>query len=222
MKIKIIGCGGITSCLLPILCKFLEYNFENSEIHLIDGDTFEEKNKNRQNFKNFGNKAEITTKENNHFKNIVFFSYPEFLTKANIRKIIRENDIIFGCVDNHATRKLISKRCEELNDVVFISGGNELTDGAIQIHWKKDKKDLTLPICNQYHNEIENPNDFNPGENKKGCEQEIQKGNTQLIITNNAIASLMVNAFYGFLQNKLDYDEIYIDIIKNITRKVKR
>lgn len=221
MEICIIGCGGITSCLLPPLCKFLEYNFENSIIYLVDGDIFEEKNKNRQNFKNLGNKAKIITEEQN-FENIIFYHYPEYLTKNNIRKIIKEKSIIFGCVDNHATRKLISKRCEELNDIIFISGGNELIDGSVQVHWKKNKEDLTLPICNKYHPEIENPKDFNPGDKEKSCNHKIQEGITQLVITNNIIAAIMLNVFYGFLQNIIDYDEIYVDILKNSTRKVKR
>ena len=142
MKIKVIGIGGIGSCLLPTLCRFLEH-YENIgeevNVTLIDGDIYTEENESRQNFSRLGSKAEVSTDDLKEIFNCIRFnSVPHYVVEENIVGIIRENDIVFLCVDNHATRKLVSDRCEELENVVLISGGNEFTDGNIQVHVRKN------------------------------------------------------------------------------------
>jgi hypothetical protein len=129
-------------------------------------------------------------------------------------------------VDNHATRKLLSDRCTELDDVVLISGGNRFTDGNIQVHVRKDGQDITLPIAS-YKNEIANPTDKNPADVRRegGCEVE-RASSPQLLITNNVVAALMLNAFYGWTQGKLEgetrYEEVYVDVLFNKAAPRKR
>jgi hypothetical protein len=36
------------------------------------------------------------------------------------------------------------------------------------------------------------------------------------------VASMMLNAFYTFTQERLDYSEVYLDILENLTRPVSR
>ncbi len=220
MKIKVIGIGGIGCSLLPVLARFLNFSYSNIELTLIDGDDYEEKNRDRQPFSRLGNKAEVTVEKlGEEFSQIFFRTEPKYVTEDNVFLLISEGDIIFLCVDNHATRKIVSDRCEELSDVVLISGGNELTDGNIQVYIREGGEDITLPLANSFHPEIQFPEDENPED--LGCEQ-LRESEPQLLITNNAIAALMLNAFFSHLRGELKFDELYIDIITGRARPVCR
>lgn len=135
MRIKVMGIGGIGCCLLPPLVRFVNFSSEGeTEIVLVDGDRFEEKNRERQVFSRLGNKADVTVARfGEEFPGLHLRSVSEYVTEGNVVSLIREGDVVFLCVDNHATRKLVSDRCEELSDAVLISGGNEFTDGNVQI-----------------------------------------------------------------------------------------
>lgn len=228
LKVKVVGCGGVGLCLLNVLPRYLNYLKDHEvELTLIDGDSFDESNKTRQSFSKIGNKAEVTAEKiRSELKNILCWVTGEYLTEENIFMVIREGDVVFGCVDNHATRKLISDRCSELNNATFISGGNEYTDGNVQIHVRKDGKDLTLPVASKYHPEISNPADHNPGDVSSSCEVQVVS-QPQLLIANNMVAACMLCAFYGWMEgvheqiNK-SYDEAYFDVKLNKVRPVIR
>jgi molybdopterin/thiamine biosynthesis adenylyltransferase len=228
MRIRVVGAGGIGLCLLPPLCRFLSFgsgtfSFYNPEVWIADGDSYEPKNKSRQKFDRFGNKAESSaTAFGKEFPQINVRPFPEYVTSENIESLIRENDFVFSCVDNHSTRLLLSNHCDKLRDVVLISGGNELTDGNVQVYIRQNGKDVTLPLDSKYHPEIANPpsGDENPGE-IVGCAG-LAPSAPQLLITNNFIAALMLNAFYAFLTQKMNYDEVFADIISNKVKSVQR
>ncbi len=136
--------------------------------------------------------------------------------------LIREGDVVLSCVDNHATRLLISERAVELNNVTVISGGNEFTDGNAQVHSRRDGKDITLPVANKYHPEIMKPGDKNPGERQRtgGCGV-VVASSPQLLFTNHFVSALMLNAFYAFTEGRFEkekpYDEVYGDVLLNKT-----
>lgn len=219
MRVKIIGVGGIGCALLPILARFLNFKEGGARITLIDGDSFEPKNQERQSFNKLGNKAEVTVERlEKEFERIRFRAEPYYISEETVSLFIQQGDIVFLCVDNHATRKIVSDYCERLSDVILISGGNEYTDGNIQILFRRNNRNITLPLANSFHPEIENPKDLTP---EDGCD-ELMESKPQLLITNNAIAAMMLNAFYAYLTEKLDYDEVYVDILTNNTRSVKR
>ena len=220
MKFKVVGIGGVGCSLLKTLPQFLAFRFSDAEVTLIDRDEFEPQNRDRQSDAISGNKAEVMAGIlREQWPELWFGAASVFLTQENIVSLVREEDIVFLCVDNHATRKLASDRCQELGDVLLISGGNEYTDGNIQVFQKKAGENITPPLDNKFHPEILVPSDRNPGE--AGCER-LARSEPQLLITNNAVATAMLNAFYGFLEGSLDYDEVYIDILTNNTRRVKR
>jgi molybdopterin/thiamine biosynthesis adenylyltransferase len=220
LKIKVIGCGGIGSWLVDPLCTLLNFSTVASiEVSLIDGDTYEERNRERQNFDQIGPKASITAARlKDRFPRLMFWDHPSYLTDSNIITHIREHDIVAVCVDNHKTRKLISDRAEELDNVTIISGGNELTDGNVLVHVRRDGKDVTPPLANKYHPELQNPGDKNPGDDKEhGC-QVMAAVEPQLVATNFAIASLMLNTLYKFVtghERAGKYSEVNVDIITN-------
>jgi molybdopterin/thiamine biosynthesis adenylyltransferase len=196
--IKVIGCGGIGTWLLDPLCMFLNFDSPKTEITLIDGDVFEEKNRRRQKFSNGGNKAQAKAAELLElYPDLYISAEPDYITSNNVVRHLRNDDTVFLCVDNHATRKLVGGRCEELDNVVLISGGNELHDGNVQVHIREQKKNLTLPIVNKHHPEIINPDDHNPGEAHFGCGA-LVAATPQLVFMNNAIATMMCNAYYAY------------------------
>lgn len=220
-KIKIIGAGGIGSYLIEPLSRYLNYLDDEVEVTVIDGDKYEDNNRLRQRFESFGNKAQHTIdllKES--FPRIHFRAKPEYLTENNIITNIRENDIVFMCVDNHATRKLVSDRCEELDNVTLFSGGNDFTDGNVIYFNRSNGRNVTKPPTALY-NSIANPQDKNPGslteQERLGCQREAQ-ANPQLLFTNLAIASTMLNCYYAHEKGKANFEQVYVDILTQRSR----
>lgn len=220
-NVKVVGLGGIGSCLLPILLRYLAYRDGScGSITLIDGDRFEPGNNSRQVFDKLGNKARVTVARFERiFTDLQLRAEPQYVTSANADQLIAEGDIVFAGVDTHAVRRLLSDRVAQLRDAVLISGGNEYRDGNAQIYWRRSGKNVTLPLANQFHLEIVHPEDVNPGENS--CSAEV-RSDPQLILANNAAATCMLNALYALEQGTLDYDEVYFDVLTGSVRTERR
>lgn len=219
MKIKVIGLGGIGGALVSTLARFLRYKYPDTELWLIDGDTYEPRNAERQVFDEIGRKAEVTAaKLRREFPELQVRSVAEYITDASAVRLIREGDVVLAGVDNHRTRKILSDRVGELDNALLISGGNELTRGGLQVYHRKDGEDLTLPLTNEYHPEIANPEDQLPGAHC-AVQAVIEP---QLLFMNTAVAVAMLNALYAWLEGKLDYDDLYIDIVSGNMRAVSR
>lgn len=243
LSVKVIGGGGIGQQLLDPLSRVLNYgssaySFEDAELGLIDGDQFEERNRDRQQFRDRGNKAEVTVARlEDDFPNLIFRAHPTYIDEDNIPMLVKEHDIVFLCVDNHNTRKLVSQYCsEELQNVTIISGGNDFHDGNVMVYIRRNGVDESLPIHaakdangKRYHPEIANPEDEHPNdvEEREGCLEEAV-ANPQLLIANNMAAAMMLNAFHGLLVDvfALDgffrYDEAFFDCRSNKVRVEKR
>jgi len=196
------------------------------DVGIIDGDSYEERNKDRQKFVERGNKAEVTVHDlENMFPNLFFTAFPLYIDDENATLLLQDGDVVFLCVDNHQTRRLVSHYCaEELENVVLFSGGNDFTDGNVQVFIRKDGENLTPPM-HDVHKEIENPIDLHPNEeeDRSGCLEEAEAA-PQLLIANNMAAALMLNMFHGwvdkpesFLHEILGYDEIFFDLNGNVT-----
>lgn len=222
-KVKVIGLGGIGTALLPFLCRYLNAAKERWRITVIDGDEYEEKNAARQLFGRYGNKAKIKTEEiAKEFRNLSVRAVEEFVTKKNIEEIIEEGDIVFLAVDNHQTRKLVAQHCEELEDIVLISGGNELTDGNVQLYIKERGEPKTFSIT-KFHPELQTPTDKNPGE--MSCEEKAeQPSSRQIIFTNMMVAAWMLSTFWLIEQKMIKEarGELYFDIVRGGAQRIKR
>jgi molybdopterin/thiamine biosynthesis adenylyltransferase len=197
------------------LCRTLQWREgEKPKLTLIDGDAYVGKNAVRQIFSDVGNKAEEQQKLTlRDFPDLEVVAYPEYITDENAFVLINNGDIVLTGVDNHATRKLVSRRCEELRNSVLISGGNELYDGNVQVHVRVDGKNLTPPIT-YLHPEIQDPEDRNPVE--MSCEELAALGSTQLLVTNLEAAVKMLVAFrmvteFQAGRGSLTFSDIYFD-----------
>lgn len=220
LEIKAIGIGGIGCALLPFLCRYLQYSAVRARLTLIDGDRFERSNAARQAFSRLGNKAEVKSLElAQEYEALAFRSVPEYVTEANVGRLIGEGGVVFLMVDNHATRNLVSRHTSSLSDLTLISGGNDYEDGNVQIYVRQGGQDLT-PSLSRYHPEIATPQDRNPA--AMSCEELMEAGAPQLLFANLMVASLMLNAFYAIQQGRLNYSEVYLDIVQNVSRAVTR
>jgi len=211
LSIKIIGLGGVGSVLCEKISRFLNYSRDiRANITLIDGDSYEVKNYQRQEFTILGNKSEIKGGDlEEKFPELELDFYPEYINQHNINQVIKTDDIVFLCVDNHKTRMIASNYCNNLNDITLISGGNEFTDGNVQIYVRKGGQDLTPDLCS-YHPEIANPVDKLPEE--MSCE-ELANSDPQLYFTNVWVATIMCSAFYNVvIKNQIGTSEIYFDM----------
>lgn len=221
MRVKVVGLGGIGTHLIIPLCRYLSgFNDVDTNVTLIDGDEFEAKNGDRQDFSVFGNKAVVTAKRvKDSFPTLIVDVKAHYVTEENIFLFIKEGDVVLSCVDNHATRKLLSDYCQRLGNIVLISGGNEYSDGNIQVYVREDNKAVTPPIT-KLHPEIDNPRDRNPAE--LSCEELARSGMPQLIFTNFIVAGWMLSAFWLVTNGRLKYSEQYFDLATGMTRVVMR
>lgn len=222
--IKLIGVGGIGCALAPFLARYLQAEKRrtgaNARITLVDGDEFEAGNASRQSFETVGNKAKVKATElARSFPDLSFRAIPEFVTAENLSKLLRPGDVVFLAVDNHATRQMVSRHCEELSDVVLISGGNDFTDGNVQVYVRRHDRDITLPLT-RFHPEIADPKDKSPAE--MSCEELAAAAAPQLLFMNLSVASVMLNAFYAWRSGRLRYGEVYLDIVEGRAQPVVR
>jgi hypothetical protein len=220
----VIGLGGIGGWLVEPLGLYLNHEvaqkrLETADLTLIDGDKYEPRNKSRQVFTALGNKAEVTANRLSEKCDELMIGYKsEYITKANATRLIKEDHVILMCVDNHNSRKLISDTCKTLKNVILISGGNDGVEpennrdgltGTLQVYIRKNGKELTLPIDNRFHPEIDRPVDLNPGDttDRHGC-QTIANTSPQIVFTNFMVADMMLRAFYAAITSGVDYDEV--------------
>src|SRR5262249_22790928 len=111
-----------------------------------------------------------------------------------------------------------SDRCGQLADVVLISGGNEGVEpprergtyGNVQIAVRRGGRDLTAPLT-RYHPEIANPKGKMPTEVDCG---QLAVSSPQILFTNIAVASAMLNAFFAYACGRLTYQEVKFDILE--------
>lgn len=220
LEIKAIGIGGIGCALLPFLCRYLNYAGERARLTLIDGDRFERANAPRQAFDRLGNKAEVKARElAQEFEALSLRAFPEYVTAANVNRLLAAGDVVFLMVDNHASRRLVDDYAAALSDLTLISGGNGFEDGNIQVYLRREGRDLT-PRLSRYHPEIATPLDRHPAE--LSCEELMAAGAPQLLFTNLMVAALMLNAFYALSRDLPGYCEVYLDIRQNLSRPVSR
>lgn len=202
-QIKVIGLGGIGTDLLSRLCRFLHfYNLSQQpteeednrfELTFVDGDTYEPRNQERQEFYSLGNKAEVKAVEfTRKYESINIRTIAEYVNEDNINNIIQEDDIILLCVDNHDTRALVARKVAMLQNVILISGGNGFYTGDVLTNVRIGGQNLT-PTITQYHSEIEDGDGQHP--QRLGCEA-LHQAEPQLLFANMGAAWEMCCRFY--------------------------
>jgi molybdopterin/thiamine biosynthesis adenylyltransferase len=220
MKVAIVGAGGVGSYLAEPLCRYLQAAHPGAAVTIFDGDSYELKNADRQRFTEYGNKAVSQAEElQKRFPHLVVEGKPHYVTEDNAFVYLEEGSYIFCCVDNHASRKLLSDQVGQLRDAVLISGGNEYDDGNVQVYERSGAIDKTPPLT-YLHPEIETPTDKNPAD--MDCVEMAQAGSPQLIFANLKVATEMLAAFWRSATRKPPLAEVYFDLKNGAQRAVKR
>lgn len=223
-RIVVIGLGGIGSHLVEPLARYVSGIVDRVELHLVDGDSYSPGNADRQRMstgQSGVNKAEVQAGLlRPQFPKLSISARAEFVGDRNVAEIIVEADTVFACVDNHATRKVVSDRARRLRDVLLISAGNDRTDGNVQVYWRQNGRQRTAAL-DRFHPEIRFPTDRNPAD--LSCEElAALPGGGQIIFTNLTAASLALNAYYAATTARLPYGEVYFDVLVNKARPVER
>lgn len=201
-KVVAIGLGGIWSYFWRIMCRTLTYTKgAPKHVVLVDGDQFHFTNLERQDML-AGDDAKMKVDVyRNRFKDFPLLSVegiPEFVTRKNISKIVTPKSIILLLVDNHKTRKLISKFVRDnrnhLRDIVVITSANDEKRANAHIYLVLGGKEITHAM-DKVHPEIDKPKDKNPGE--LSCEELARlPGGGQTANANLWAASLAHNYFW--------------------------
>jgi molybdopterin/thiamine biosynthesis adenylyltransferase len=223
-RVVVIGLGGIGLILSRYITLFLSaFRDREFRVVLCDGDSFESSNTYRMDVPDFANKAAAVAgdlekrfgRPGLHLRWV-----PEYITAKKAARIIREGDVVLAAVDNHATRRVIGRRCAKLRDVVLFSGGNDGVEGGaagtygnVQVFARAAGRDLHPPL-EQFHPEIANPVDRNPAD--LDCLELGAAAVPQLLFTNLAVASAMCNAFLRTLVTGAGqaYDEVCFDTLE--------
>lgn len=228
-SVVIIGLGGVGSIVARYGAVFLASLNENLTLTLVDGDSFELSNATRMLFSNTGNKAMVINDELTpmFIDTRLLLQYVEkYVTPQNLRSLVHEGDLVLLCVDNHATRKLVSRYCEKLKNICLISGGNDGvglnasgavrrgTYGNAQIYVRQRGKEITHSLT-KFHPEIAKPADKLPTD--LHC-TDLVISHPQILFANLAAASAMLNTMLLYLCNAMHYSELSFDIADALMR----
>ena len=223
----IVGAGGIGTWLAEGVARLLEWKYPNSALIIVDGDNYEEKNKERQHFSKMGNKASVKALElTQQFSKTTFIPLPKWIVgddfkgvsdvdspKIKATDLLMDGDVVLAVVDNFAARKILFDAASKLDNIdVFTCGNDDALFGSTYHYQRRNGIEITEhPVT--YHPEYENPPDKNPGE--MSCQERAEiDGGTQLLATNMAVASIILGQINHVIVEGKDPEvtEIYFDL----------
>jgi molybdopterin/thiamine biosynthesis adenylyltransferase len=227
-RFVVVGTGGIGTWLAAGLVRLLEWKMPGSGLILVDGDNYEDKNKERQDFIKLGNKAVVKASElTPQFPKTTIIPVPKWVVsdentgiateegspRIKASELLAEDDVVFVVVDNFAARKIIFDAASRFANIdVFTGGNDEGLFGSVYHYQRRDGADVTEhPVV--FHTEYENPPDKNPGE--LSCQERSQlEGGTQLLATNMAVAAFILGRVHRtiVLDQSPEETEVYFDL----------
>lgn len=179
MNIYIVGAGGVGSWLVEAMARLVDVNY----ITIIDGDTLEEKNLDRQLFTEGeigSNKAEALASR------LGCKGLPEWYSPYRMEH--SRHDWVFCCVDNSPSRVDCLKAADMHGSKVIIAA-NEVHSSEAYAYlpeWQGNPRlDPRL-----YYPELLSDNTGHPGRAAAGCTGEAQRQNRQLVTANFMAAAL--------------------------------
>lgn len=223
----VIGSGGVGNWLIAGLVRILESEYPGSGLIIVDGDTYEIKNKDRQEFTKMGNKAVVkATDITPNFPSTTIIPIAKWVVsddfkgvsdedspKIKASELLREDDVVFAAVDNFAARKIIFDAAANFQNIdVFTGGNDDELFGSIYHYQKRDGIEITSHPS-EFHPEYLNAPDKNPGE--MSCqERSLVEGGTQILATNMAVASFILGRVQKTIVNnqKPEETEIFFDL----------
>jgi hypothetical protein len=200
----VVGIGGIGWIVSFMLGFSFNFSTVPHRVNLVDGGIYKPDHADHEFFLKLNNKARAQQEHLARlFSNVAFRSVPYYLSEARGEKVlpvhgvVSDNAVVFLCVDNHKSRKLLSDHCESLHNATLISGSNDGGSlGFVQVHIRRNDRDITPPISFQ-HPDIESPDDYSPEDRLRtpGCDERLRSGK-QLPSTLFCVAAMMHAAFF--------------------------
>ena len=217
-RIVLVGLGGIGSQLVPSLVRYLAFRPEpRPTLVLVDGDAYEPSNRTRKVFAESAigtNKAEALAEA--YRGGLTVQAVADYLTEANVAAVIRDGDLVLLAVDNHWTRFVVDRHLATLDEVTLISGGNDETDGNVQLVRRRNGEFVDGGLA-EIHGEIGRATEAEFAA-RNGCERQVEE-RPQLVVTNLMVASAMLNCLWAVLERgSVSYSEVYLDVIANAMR----
>ena len=233
-RFVVVGAGGIGTWLCHGLARMLEFKAPGSVLVIVDGDNFEDKNRERQVFNGAGNKAVVLASElQASFTETIIVPLPMWVVKELPKEdkeeleldgtpaagkitasdLIEENDVVFAVVDNFKARKDLFDAAMSLDNVdVFTGGNDESLFGSVYHYQRRDGEEVTEHPAVR-HDEYVNPPDRNPGE--LSCQERAElEGGTQVLATNMTVAGYLLGRTQKVIvDGQEDHEaEIYFDL----------
>jgi hypothetical protein len=141
---------------------------------------------------------------------------PAHVNPDNVGHLVREGDIVLLAVDNHAARALLDRHVATLRDATLISGGNDETDGNVQVVRRRNGWSVDGHLV-EIHPEIGEAADREASA-EPGC-QVMAAERPQLLVANLMVASAMLNALWAVMERgSVPYSEVYLDVIQSAAR----
>jgi molybdopterin/thiamine biosynthesis adenylyltransferase len=218
-RVVLIGCGGIGSQLAGPLTRYLASRpAPQPLLVLVDGDAFEVGNLSRQacTVGDLGtNKAEALARVARTV-GLGVQVVAEHVTSANVGYLVRDGDIVLLAVDNHRARAVLDRHIATLRDATLISGGNDETDGNVQLVRRRNGRSVDGHLV-EIHPEIGEAADVEE-QREPGC-QVLAAERPQLLVTNLMVASAMLNALWQVVEHgSVPYSEVYLDVTQCVAR----
>lgn len=210
-RFVIVGAGGVGGWLATGLAHFLEFRAPGSALLIVDGDHFEQRNHERQDFVGYGNKADVRAAElQPRFPNTMILPIPAWVVandapvvtaeadedapagRIAVGELLQDGDVVFPVVDNFAARKLVFDAAHALRNIDVISAGNDDGLYASLYHYRRrDGIDVTDHPVIMHADDYQNPPDRNPGE--LSCSERAKlEGGHQLLVANMQAAVLIL------------------------------
>lgn len=206
-EIFVVGAGGTGSYFLKEFSRFIhgsKYQKMCEWLHIIDGDTVEEKNLARQCFtpEDVGrNKAAVMAEVLNDAFGLSWKSHPFYLSDVKQINEMRKSSytaVIISCVDNHACRLILEEYFHNSRNVVYLDSANEFDTGECVYSYKEYNK-VIGPVRSHYFPEIKE------GDNKSRLElscEELNNVEPQHIFTNMFAGQLLCAGIANLLEGK--------------------
>lgn len=207
-NIVVVGCGGVASWLLPPLVKLLKQMDHQPCLILVDGDTIEERNLERQWFteSDIGrNKAEAlrgaAVKDYD-----LSFTINSYYTEGMDLGIERgELSLFICCADNHAARRAVLAAVDAGLGVAIIAG-NEYTEA--EAYWYERRLAGTRSDPRVYYPAILTDNSGDPTR-PQGCTGPAAEAAPQLVLANFSAANHALWLFYHHMVERYQQGDNY-------------
>ncbi len=139
----------------------------------------------------------------------------DYVTADNVGHLVREGDIVLLAVDNHAGRALLDWHVATLADATLadatlISGGNDETDGNVQVVRRRSGWSVDGHLV-EIHPEIGEAA-LREASAEPGW-QVLAAERPQLLVTNLMVVSAMLNVLWQVVEHgSVPYSEVYLDV----------